>query len=411
MGLQRCLLILWLAVAAAQGSEGPWWPQFHGPRRDNISDDRGLLKEWPPGGPKLLWKFSECGRGFSNVAIAEGKLFLTGDFGPDEYVIALSLGGKLLWRTKNGRSWRGATPGARTTPTYDDGRLYQLNPTDRLVALDAHSGKELRALDLKEKFQARFGIWAMAENLVIDGQRLFCVPGGRKGRIVALDKETGEVIWANTEIDDTAAYCSPTIAIHNGTKQLITLMSKHIVSVAVEDGRLLWTHPHRTLADQNVTSPLYHTGYVLATSGHGTGGRLLRIAPDSRSVSEAWFNKEFDNCHGGVVLLDGHLYGSGCRLYKKGLVVVDFRTGKTTSTNRPIGKVSITYADGMLYCLDQKGWVMLVEPRPGGCRIVSKFRIPIESRDLPLSHPVVCGGRLYIRHAQNLFVYSLRPEL
>ncbi len=405
-GLFACFVI----ATAAAGGQDPWWPQFHGPRRDNISPDRGLPREWPPDGPKLLWKFSQCGRGFSTVAIADGKLFLTGDFGRDEYILALDLHGKLLWKTRNGQSWRGPTPGARTTPTYDDGILYHLNPTGRLAALDADTGKELWSLDLKEKFGARFGIWAMAENLAIDGQKLFCVPGGPKGRIVALDKKTGRLLWANTEIQDTAAYCSPTIATHNGTKQLITLMAKHVVSVAVEDGRLLWTYPHRTLADQNVTSPLYHAGMVFVTSGHASGGRLLALAPDSRSVRQLWFNRELDNCHGGVILLGGHLYGSGCRLYKKGLVVVNLLTGRTTSTNPRIGKVSITYADGMLYCLDQKGRVMLVEPRPGGCRIVSQFRVPLESKDLPLAHPVVCGGRLYIRHAQNLFAYSLRPE-
>ena len=397
-------------LAAAAGSAGGHWPQFHGPRRNNMSTETGLLKQWPDGGPTLLWRFAHCGRGYAGVSVADGRLFTSGDFADAEFVIALALDGKLLWKTQNGRSWRGATPGSRTTPTYSDGVLYHLNPRGRLAALDARTGKQVWAVDLKQAYGARYGTWAMAENLVVEGHMLLCVPGGDKGRIIALDKATGKPVWANTAIPDGVAYASPIVVTHNGVRQLIALMRESVVGVDVRAGKLLWSHPHRNPYNQNATPPLFHEGWVFVTSGHKAGGRMLQIAPNSASVREVWFSEEFDNCHGGVMLLDGHLYGSGCRLYHKGLLCVDFRTGRTAYRAKEIGKVSLTHADGLLYCLEHKGMMSLVRATPQRATVISRFKIPWESKDPCLAHPVVCGGRLYIRHDHTLFAYDIRAS-
>jgi len=402
------LLVATSCLAAAEDHPGGHWPQFHGPRRDNISTEKGLLKEWPDGGPPLIWKFSACGGGYSGVAIVEGRIFTAGDFGDKEMLIALDLGGKVLWKARNGDSWTGDHPGCRTTPTYNDGVLYHMNPNGRLAAYQAASGEEIWAIDLKQVFGAKPSRWAMAENILIDGDRLLCVPGGPKGRIGALDKRTGKCIWANTDIADGVAYCSPTIGTHGGTRQLVTLMQKSVVSVDVATGRLLWTHPHETKHDQNVTMPIFVDGHVFASSGHGTGGRLLKIGPKSEGVTEVWFNKDFDNCHGGVILVDRRLYGSGCRLFRKGFVCVDFASGRTVWNEKSLGKVSVTCADGMLYCLSDRGKMSLVDGRSDRCRIVSQFDVPKDGKGLWLYHPVVCGGRLYLRHWNTLFAYDVR---
>jgi len=135
----RLALAVWVAAVAwtsAQAAE-PWWPEFHGPTRDNRSRDTGLLKEWPKDGPKLLWKFSDCGKGFACVSIAEGLMFTTGDFDDHLMVMALDLNGRLKWKAPNGKAWKGAQPGARTTPTYNDGVVYQMNAHGLLAAFTA----------------------------------------------------------------------------------------------------------------------------------------------------------------------------------------------------------------------------------------------------------------------------------
>ena len=126
-----------VALRADQLDGKPWWPHFHGPRRDNISRETGLLKKWPENGPTLLWKFPGCGDGFSGVSIAEGKVFTAGDFDDVEKILALDMNGRLLWQSHNGESWQGPYPGSRTTPTYSDGALYQMNPKGRLAAYRA----------------------------------------------------------------------------------------------------------------------------------------------------------------------------------------------------------------------------------------------------------------------------------
>lgn len=394
--------------AAAAEPAAPFWPEFHGTRRDNISRETGLLKRWPREGPRLIWKYSGCGRGYACVSVAEGLLFTSGDFGDREMLVALDLDGKLKWKAPNGKAWKGAQRGARTTPTYRDGVLYHLNPHGSLSAYTASTGERVWSVDVKERFDAPRRTWGFTENVIVEGELVLCMPGGRKGRVVALDRKTGATVWANTEITDAAAYSSPIIVTHRGARQFITLARQTVLGVEVATGRLLWSHGHPSTCDQNVTSPVFHEGAVYVTSGHKGGGRVVRIGADNRSVKELWFGTDLDNCHGGVVLLDGYLYGSGCRLYKRGLICAEFATGRTMYNAREIGKVSVTYAGGLLYCLGNDCSMSLVDVTPERAKVISRFLPPWKKRPPCLSHPVVCGGRLYIRHLDELFAYDVR---
>jgi outer membrane protein assembly factor BamB len=408
------LLIAWALAPAALHADQidgqPWWPQFHGPRRDNVSQETGLLKKWPEEGPKLLWKFTECGEGFSGVSLAGGKIFTAGDFDDVEKVLALDLNGRLVWQSLNGESWTGPYPGSRTTPTYSDGIVYQLNPTGRLAAYGADSGEEVWVVDLFEKFGARYGTWSLTENVAVEGDLLFCVPGGSKALVVALDKKTGRTVWANTALDETAAYCSPIVVTHGGVRQLIALAQKSIIGVDVATGKLLWSHPHVTPHDQNVNAPVYSNGYVFAASGHSGGGRLVKIDPDNRDAKEVWWDEDLDNCHGFVMLVDGNLYGSACRSGGKGFFCADLLTGEVRYRETKMTKLSLTSAEGLIYGVTQKGEMLLIEPRPDRFEVVSQFHTPEDSRALCWAHPVVCGGRLYVRRGEFLYAYDVRGE-
>ncbi|MHC4312738.1 MAG: outer membrane protein assembly factor BamB family protein [Planctomycetota bacterium] len=239
METQRIALIaVLLLIAASVGAPllgaSADWPEHHGPGRTNISPDKGLLKEWPQEGPDKLWTYSPCGRGFSGVTIADGMIFTAGDFDRQEILIALDMDGKLLWKQPNGESWRRSSPGSRATPTYSDGAVYHMNPTGRLAAYEAKSGKPLWVVDLKAKFDAKYGVWALAENVIIEGDKVICMPGGPKGRVVALDKRSGKTLWVNTEIEHSAAYCSGLVVNHAGVRQLITMTQKSVGSFCAE---------------------------------------------------------------------------------------------------------------------------------------------------------------------------------
>ena len=409
LGVLLALGVFGTVAAHAQAKDPqPSWPHFHGPLRDNISRETGLLKQWPPNGPQPLWEFDGCGQGFSGVSVADGLIFTAGDFDRVEMLLALDLSGKLLWKSPNGTSWTGPYPGSRTTPTYHGGVLYHMNPVGRLAAYRARSGEELWAVDLAERFGARYGTWSMTENVVVEGDRVFCVPGGSGALAAALDKNTGATIWTNTELDETAGYCSPIVATYGGERQLITLTQKSVVGVDMETGKLLWSHPHVTPNDQNVTAPLFSDGHVFTTSGHSGGSRLLKLNAEGSAVSQLWWDKELDNCHGGVILLDGRLYGSACRSGGKGFFCVNFMTGETLYRNKKMEKLSLTCADGMLYGLTQRGKIMLLEPAPDGPRVVSESTVAHRSADLAFAHPVICGAKLYVRHGTYLYAYDIR---
>ena len=403
-----------LQAGANAGTAGEW-PCFHGPRRDNKSTETGLLKPWPDEGPTLLWTASGLGKGFSTVSLAGGLLYTAGMVEKQTYVVALDLDGKEVWRTLNGRSWATTMrhaisyDGARSTPTYDEGRLYHLGECGRLACLEPKSGNELWNLDLLKEFDATTPRYGLAESVLIDGDRLICCPGGTKGYMVCLDKRTGKRIWANAEVEGTQGYASPVIAELGGFRQLLCLSAKVVFSVDASTGRLLWSVELENERGNNATDAVFHNGHVYATSPYGRGSILLRLtaAQGGVTATEAWASKLLDNHHGGVVLLDGHLYGAGHR--SRGWFCLDFLTG-TQVWREPRGKGSLTYADGMLYCLDERGTLALVEATAKEYRAVSSFRVPKGGRGPYWAHPVVCGGRLYVRHADQLFAYDIRAE-
>jgi hypothetical protein len=368
------------------------------------------MNKWPEDGPKLLWKLSECGEGFSGVALADSKIFTAGDFGDVEKVLALDMNGRLLWEAQNGESWTGPYPGSRTTPTFSDGVVYQMNPKGRLAAYEADSGKEVWAVDLVHEFGARYGTWSMTENVAVEGDMLFCVPGGSKALVVALDKKTGRAVWTNTALDETAAYCSPILVTHGGARQLIALSQKSIIAVDVRTGKLLWSHPHVTPHDQNVNAPVFHEGCVFVASGHSGGGRLVKIDDDGRGVKQIWWRKELDNCHGSVMLFGGNLYGSACRSGGKGFFCADLLTGEVRFREARMEKLSLTAAEGLIYSLTQRGEVLLIRPNPDRLDVVSRFRTPPDSKALAWAHPVVCGGCLYLRRGEYLYAYDVRAN-
>ncbi len=400
-------------VARLPGSEGesqPSWPELHGPDRINIAPETGLLRKWPEGGPPLVWKYTECGEGYSGVSIAEGMIFTAGDFGEVEMLLALDMDGRLLWKAPNGEAWRRSSPGSRTTPTYDDGTLYHMNPHGRLGAYEARSGKQRWAVDLNDRFKARYGIWGLAENVIVEGDKVLCMPGGPKGRVVALDKHTGKTIWVNTEIEHSAAYCSPVVVTYRGLRQLITMTQKSVVGVDIETGKLLWSVPFVPRYPQNALTPAFQNGYVFVACGHSSGGTVLKIDLDSRTARTVWYRRDLDNCHSGTILFDGKLFGCGCRLGGKHFYCVDFLTGRTIKLDRTLGKVGITCAEGMLYCLNHRGTMSLLAITPDGFDIISQFSLGKRPANSYLAHPVVCGRRLYLRQGQNLFVYDIRAK-
>ena len=386
------------------------WPQFHGPKRDNISTETGLLKRWPDGGPKLLWTARGLGHGFSSISVKGGRIYTAGNMGDHSVVTALDAGGKKQWQVQCGGAWTrgGLYPGTRGTPTLDGDRLYFETPLGDLACLDAKSGKKLWGMNILSRFQGKNIHWALSESLLIDGDRLICSPGGSEGGVVALDKRTGKVVWTCVT-GDQAGYASPILVEHKGLRMIVTLTLKAMIGVEADTGRLLWRDEHLSYADENVLQPIYHDGHVfVSTVAAGSRKWKINVQGKTASVQQVWRNKHMDNHHGGVVLLDGHLHGSSCAYNRDKWICLDWLTGKALYVDAGVGKGSLTVADGMLYILGERGTMGLVAASPKAHTVVSRFRPPRDGKGPWWAHPVVCDGRLYIRHGELLYVYDVR---
>jgi len=419
----RVLVRCWSILAAlgmvaggaltARAEEDPFWPQFHGPKRDNLSTAQGLLKQWPAGGPKLLWTAKGLGHGFASLALAHRSIYTAGNIEGKTVITALDLDGRVRWQVENGPAWQDPVPGARGTPTIDGDRLYHESPHGQVVCLDAKTGKRLWGLNTLQAFHSKPGNWGLAESLLIDGDRVICCPGGPETAMVALDKQTGRVVWKSPSASgDLPGYASPSLGEHQGLRMIFTLTSKAAIAVNADNGDLLWRFAHETPFDEMINMPIYRDGHVLIST-RTTGSVLLKLRVQGKkaSVEPVWRSKDLDNQHHGVVLLDGYLYGASHVNQSGRWICLDWRTGKTQYMERGVGKGSLTYADGMLYTLNENDGTMgLVKATPGGHELVSRFRIPQGGQGPTWAHPVVCGGRLYVRHSDFLYAYDVRAR-
>ncbi len=383
------------------------WPRFQGPGGDGLSSDTGLLRQWPEGGPRLLWTARGIGRGYSSVTLADGRIVTAGNLGRHTVVTAMNTRGEILWQTPNGPAWTGSYPGTRGTPTIDGDRIYHQNPTGDMICLRAHDGQKLWTVNVLERFGSRNIRWALAESLLIDGPHVISTPGGPNTAVVALDKMTGETVWQSESADgDLAGYASPSLIEYQGRRLILTMTAGAFICVDADTGRLHGRWPHRASYDINVLKPIFHQGRVFISSGYRTGSRMLQLHVDGQEVTaeEVWTHREFDNHHDGVLLVDGYLYGSN---HRGTWFCLDWDTGTVQHRAPGIGKGSLTYADGLLFMVNERSQVGLAECTPQGHRLVGEFRLPDRGDGPSWAHPVVCGGRLYIRHDEYLYCYDV----
>jgi len=404
------MLTVGSALSLRAGEQPACWPRFHGPQGTNLSPETGLLRSWPEGGPRQLWTAQGLGDGFATVAISGERVYTAGNLNNQTVITALDINGQILWQVPNGGAWTGSQPGSRGTPTIEGDRLYHESPLGDVVCLDAASGRKIWGLNILETFGAENITWALAESLLIDGDCVICSPGGPQTAVVALDKRTGQIAWKSPSVaGDRAGYASPTRIVHGGLRMILTMTSRHAIGVNTDTGELLWQFQHVTPWDENILSPLFHDSHVFISTGHRVGSVMLKLTVQDGKVAvqEVWRSQDLDNHHGGTILLDGYLYGS---LWSSGWACLHWQTGKTMYRERGVGKGSLTYADGMLYTLGENGQMGLVAATPQAHTLASRFRLPAGGQGPAWAHPVICAGRMYLRHGNFLYAYDVRQS-
>jgi outer membrane protein assembly factor BamB len=420
-----CLALLLPGATAFTGSPKTFdWPQWQGPDRNAVSKERGLLKEWPKVGPPLAWKVKGLGGGYSAPSVAAGRIFGMSNRGDDEVVWALSeKDGKRLWVRRLGPAFPQRRPQGREgpgcTPTVDGERLYVLGLGGDLAYLRVSDGKIIWRRSLTRDFGGRVPIWSYRESPLVDGDKVICTPGGPDATLAALDKLTGKTIWkSRVPGSPGAAYASAIAIDFGGRREYVQLTQRALVGVAASDGKFLWRYDEpANRMGINCSTPVYHDGLVFAASAYGRGGGLVKLSKGGKGgvkAEEVYFTRKMENHHGGMILIDGCLYGANGGNAGGYLVCLDFKTGKVLwderAGKRRAPKGSVALADGRLYYRTESGTMLLIEPSPKRYIERGRFRQPDRSEEPAWAHPVLANGKLYLRDQDVLLCYDVKAK-
>lgn len=400
-----CLfLLLFLAGYISMAQE---FSQWHGPNRDGKYIETGLLKSWPLGGPTMLWSYTGLGEGHASAAVTVDRIYTAGMVGNIGFIYSFSLNGKLVWKVAYGLEWFESWPGTRSTPLIFDGKLYFMSGFGKLICLDSRDGTELWKVDIMKEFDGRNIQWGITENLLIDSDKLFCTAGGTEHNVLALNRNTGKLIWSSGGNGERSAYCSPQLIHLKNRTLLVTMTEASILGIDAANGKLLWRHPQTNKYSVHANTPYFQNGNLYCVSGYGTGGVMLKISEDGTAKQEIWRNTSLDNRMGGFIVLGDRIYGSDDE--NKAWFVVDWKTGTDIYSEKILSRGNVIYADGMLYCYGDSGEVALVEPTTSGFRKISSFQVPLGTFQ-HWAHLVIRDGRLYVRHGNSLMVYDIRSK-
>ncbi len=379
--------------------------QWRGPNRDGIYLEKNLLTQWPDSGPKLLWRFDELGQGYASAAVTSNRAYTVGTIDSISYVFAFDTDGKLLWKKNIGRDWMVNWPGVRSTPNIYHGLGYILNGLGVLYCFNADNGDIVWQKDIFKEFNGRNTDFGYSENLLIDGDKLFCTPGGIENNVVALNRKTGETIWTSKGNSDSTAYCTPILIGRGGKKFFVNQTDKSIISLDAENGNLAWKYELKTTS--HPSTPVFRNGYLFAIDGGKSGSLMLKLSEDGMSVSEVWRNADLNSHFGHVVVLGDYIYGlCGNKTFGK----VDWNTGKQLVADSTKSRALAVISDGeLIYGYDLIGDFKLIKPVDNGFEVKGKFKVEGGTK-MHFSHPVIKNGVLYIRHDNSLFAYDIAKK-
>jgi len=410
MKTRLAFAVFFFIVFPQNPSVAAGWPQWRGSNRDGLCPETGLLREWPTGGPKLVWRATGLGKGFSSVSVLGNRLFTAGEGPEHSRVLALSAtDGRLLWTSSRLGKLGGDPAGPQASPALDDEAVYVMSQFGDVVCFEATNGRERWRKHLTQDLGGECPGWGYSESPLLDGDRLVVTPGGPRGAVVALAKRDGRVLWQSKEFTDPAHHSSLVVAEIDGVRQYIQLTARSVAGVDARNGAFLW-RVERLGETAVVPTPLYADHHVYVTSGYGVGCNLFEVrkAGDRFAARQVYAKSEIANHHGGVIKVGDYVYGHSDT---GGWVCQEFNTGNTVWKNNGVGKGAMAYADGHLYCRSESGQgaVALVVATPEGYLERGRFNQPDRSKANSWAHPVVAEGRLYLRDQDILLCYAVKP--
>jgi outer membrane protein assembly factor BamB len=375
-------------------------------RTGMYSSETGLLKSWPTEGPELLWHFEGLGRGYTSVAIANNRIFATGEHDDVGYLFVFDMNGQLLQRMQYGPEFTRSYPGSRNTVIPSDGRLYIVSGHMVLYCFDMQTLQLLWQRDYAKDFAAQNTRHGWHGTPLIVDDKLIIGPGGEEHNIVALNKATGELLWSSRGTGEMSGYGSPIFIGSPQVPQAVFMMADNIVGIDVSNGQMLWAFPHTNRMREHPNTPVFchNSNMLFVMSAYGKGSVMLRLTNGGRNAEKAWELTELGNQTGHVMKYGDYIYGPGNRL---NWYCVNWRTGEIMYHDDRLAVGCIIAADGMLYIYTTRGEMALVRPNSERFEIVSQFPITLGTGE-HWAHPVIHDGVLYVRQGDALMAYRIR---
>ncbi len=405
--LSFILLLLGIACSLVEETKISQW---RGESRDGIYQETALLKVWPENGPTELWSIDTIGYGYGSPSISKQTVYVNGEVDSVSTLFAFDLNGKLKWKAANGPEFMGegfsaSFPGARSTPTIAENLAYISSGVGRIACIETTNGEEQWAVDMIKDLNGAYSYFGYSESLLVDGDKVFCLPGGSDTNMVALNRLTGDVLWVSKAMSDTASYCSPML-IELGEKKIVVNFTLHnLIGLDAETGKLLWNHEQKvTKFNQPSNTPVYKDGFIYYVQPDGNGAVKLKLSADGNSITEVWSEETEANTFTGFLLMNDKIYNT---TRKMKMEVRGIEKGMISDSLR-IKNGTIIAADDMLYCYAQNGSVNLIQTSPK-LEIISKFKIKDGEKE-HFSSPVIANGVLYVRHGNVLKAFDIKAE-
>jgi outer membrane protein assembly factor BamB len=378
--------------------------EWRGAGRTGIYPENNLLKKWPDAGPNLVWEFNILGNGYSSPAITSKNIYITGEIDTLNYLFALDLQGKMLWKSKIGKEWVTSYPGSRSTPTVVGDLIYITAGCGTVSCFEATTGKEKWTVDMIDDFHAPINTFGFSESVVVDDDKVFCTPGSKDTNVVALDRFSGQIKWICKGLGGKAAYCSPLLIKLPLRNILVTFTAHELLGIDTKDGKLLWSQKQDSEGDVHVNTPYFENGFIYYITGDGNGSVKLKLSEDGTQINEVWRSKTCDNTIGSFIKMNDYIYSSG---YEKRMwYSMDANTGQVTDSLK-FDRGNTIAAEGLLYFYNEKGQLGLVRPNGPKMEIISSFKITHGTK-AHYAHPVINKGILYVRHGKSLLAYYIK---
>lgn len=394
-------------LLSACGQKTEITSQWRGPNRDGIYPDKGLLQVWPENGPEMIWSFEGLGAGHGSVGLSNDKIFVLGMPDTTGVLYAFDFNGNLLWKKEYGTEWYKNYTGTRSTPTVVGNLIYFVSGQGVAFCYDERTGEQVWSVDLLKTFDAENIQWGITESVLVDGDKVFCTPGGKTHNVVALNRFTGATIWTSQAKGEQSAYCSPILIDHNGTRLFITKTAESVFALDPETGNMYWSVPQKQRNKIHSNTPVYWENRIFCSSENApedNGLVSILLSENGKTATVEWRNEQYTNLMGGIIVKDGYIYGSEYR--KRGWSVTNAFSGEVVHTSDTLGTGVVIWADERFYCYTEDGKMSLVDAGPGHFNIVSSFMVPLGTYQ-HWAHPVIHQKRLYIRHGNALMVYDI----